>query len=742
MGRSFGDLIAGAMGKIEDAKNVTDVAAPSQAPGLAAELEAAKSSGDKDEVTSVINRVAQRRQSLSEGLVKPTKKKKSVAVDINASVLPSAAELAAAFSGGTARSKPAEDTTPKVFASQAQMQDVAAEINNGAGEATRPGQYSPTQVKETPEAKEMEASPEGPTNPPVELASYLMDRLESHHAHLTHVLKTLPDQLRAHGDQSPYFGPAHHLFADKLQTDGEAGLDKPDRLALREKRDLIASSPVGGSNYEIKKRNAILDQNYAAMTYSDAPSVKSSYIQDVPSGGPIADKSLARRGAALLNTYGEISSADSTAMQNVPAHIKALTVGLPSRLGALKVAMDEARSNGTFANDDPSKNHKAIMDFADSLNQINNSINSSIASGTRSAIKDTFSGTGMKVLPERFKNFFGTNIHKGVLKHLKWMGKGLSQKQPGESWRNHSEPHPDWVVGEQPNLTNVLRGLFKKGLKKEQVMSKPGHVWGMIEKDKFGHRVKGGNREQIQISKENGDKLRASNEADQTGVASRDVGNHINRIIKDYNNGDTAKYSAYELPSEWQPTSGRGGSGSSRLKGSGDVKVQRANQDLYPYTEEAVEEQEKRSKPIVLPDGTRVPAGTGNVFVKGTKKKVVRSQNVLGKEATVSGTSRRAAIGKVKELTGLAKVIARAKTAGTTYDKNGETKPFSDADAEVLSANPDATLDVFTHIRNHQQLIEKHATTIREQGKETIPQEDRKFLGASGMAEAHRRANL
>jgi hypothetical protein len=739
-GRSFGDFIAGKIGKLEAEKAAVGVAPASQAEDLKAKLNEAKQSGDDAGAQQILGQIKQRRLTLSEtGISKPTKGKRRVTVDVGASAIPSAAEIKELLT----KTYAAPEATPKVTetttATPEQMKDVAAEVTGWGAEPRNPGQWTPKKVAETPEAKEMEESPEGPSNPPKELASVLMDRLEAHHAHLTSVLKSLPDQLRWHAQQSPYFAPSHSLFADQLETNGEAGLDKPDRLALREKRDLIANSLPGGTKFEVRKRARVIDQNFAASTYGD---VGTSYAQEVPKTSRDANKS-----AALKGIYGEIQRADIDSMLNVPAHIKALTVDLPSRLGKIKEQMNEIRENGVFQSDDPAVNHKAIMDIADSLSTINNSINSSIKTGTKNAIQDTFSGTGLSLIPSKFKNFFGTNLHSKTFEHIKWMGKKLTQKQDGMAYRAHSEPHPEWT----PNV-NVMPNLFNgkkvtKPLGKDDVMSKLGHIWGLHGKNKFGKRTTDQPREQIEITPENIAKYRDSKEADESGVTARDLGNHMARIVKDYNNGDTAKYKTHELPAHWQPTSGKGGSGTKNIKGSEDPMAARAQQDMYPMSEEAVEAQEKRSKPIEITDSetgetVRVPAGTGGVFVKGTKKKAARSQSILSKEASTSKVARTAAVGAVKRMTKLAQAAERVKEIGTTYDKDGNTGTFAPEDTELLKANPETRDEVFNHIRTHKQLIEKHAVTIREQGKAAIPQEDRKFLGASGMAEAHRRANL
>jgi hypothetical protein len=738
MGRSISDLMTGILGQVEAQKAAASVPPPSASEGLKQQLDEAKASGNTTAVSIALGNIKEKREELMKtGLVTGVKRRKR-------SVVPSPDRIKEMLSA-RASASPAS-ATPIINASREQMRDIQGEINSWGATPSSPGQWAPTRLAETTEAQEMAASPDGPSNPPANLTSTLMDKLEAHHGTLTRLLKGLPDQLRAHAQHSPYFGPAHNHFANQLESRGEVtSFRKSDRESLREKRDLIQESPIGGSKFEIKKRNAILDQNFAAMTYGDSGA---SYTQDVPAGGPVAERSLARRGAALNAINKQISDADLNAMQNVPAHVKALTVDLPARLAALKGKMQDIRENGSFKTDDPSVNHKAVMDIADELSTINNSINSSIMAGSKSAIADTFKGTGL-TLQNKFKNFLGTSIHKKTFEHIKWMGKSLTQKQPGESWRWHEEPHPDFVEGVKPdNLTRVLKGLaVTQGLTKEDVLSKRGHIWGLASKDIEGRRKKGAPREQLEINEENARMLQNSKEVDETGVRAKDLGNRMLRIIKDYNAGNTAKYGAWELPAEWQPTSGKGGSGTRRVAGSGDVKAARAQQDLFPYTTEAIEAVERRSRPIEVTDSegnkTRVAAGTGGVFVRGTKNKAPRSQSVLSKEAGVSKVSREAAAGKVVQLSSLAGAVERAKTAVTTYDRDGNTKPISEEDAKLINADDASTVEVYNHQRAHQQLIEKHVETVKTGGGRTaIPREDRKILGPSGMAEVNRRAKL
>ena len=410
MGRSFEDLMNGRF----DAAQADRVETPpaSGVAGLQARLKDARESGDSNKAGEVLALVRKRREALSEtGIVKPAEKK--ITYDVSQSVVPSAEEIRSIMTNNAAR-----ETTPRAaeaatIASPEVMKDVASEVNGWGAEPRSPGQFSPKKVAETDEAREMAESPEGPKNPPRELASVLMDKLEAHHAHLTSVLRGLPEQLRYHGQQSPYFGPAHSLFADQLETGGEAGLDKPDRESLREKRDLIASSQPNASKFELRRRARITEQNFAASSYTnespvipfantpirgvaaptltersaDSDGVAQSYIQDVPEDARVGKKS-----AALRGVYGEIDRADLDALKNVPAHIRALTVDLPTRLGKIKQQMKEVREDGVFKGDNPAVNHKAIMDIADSLSVINNSINSNIATGTKNAIKDTFDG--------------------------------------------------------------------------------------------------------------------------------------------------------------------------------------------------------------------------------------------------------------------------------------------------------------------------------------------------------------
>lgn len=734
MTRSINDLMTGILGQVEARKAAASVPPVSQSEDLKKQLEEAKTSGNSTSVDIALKNIKDRREELSKtGLVPGVRRKRR-------SVVPSPQRVNELLTARVAAKSP----TPIINATRDQMRDIQGEIDTWGTSPSSPGQWSPKKLAETTEVREMEASPDGPVNAPANLASVLMDKLEAHHSTLTRLLKGLPDQLRAHAQHSPYFGPAHDHFANQLESRGEVtSFGKSDRESLREKRDLIQQSQIGGSKFEIKKRNAVLDQNFAAMTYGESGS---SYIQDVPLG-IVGEKSLARRKTALSTVNSQIESADLNAMQNVPAHIKSLTVGLPARLGVLKAKMQEIRENGEFKNPDPSVNHKAIMDIADELSTINNSINSSIMAGSKSAISDTFKGTGLS-LQTKFKNFLGTPIHKKVFDHIKWMGKSLTQQQPGESYRWHEEPHPDYVQGVNPdNLSRVLKGLaVTKGLTKEDVLSKRGHIWGLAGKDIEGRRKKGAPREQLEISEENAKALQQSKEVDETGVRARDLGTKMLRIIKDYNAGNTSKYSAWELPPEWQPTSGKEGSGTTRLKGSGDIKAARAQQDLLPYTPEAIEKVERRRRPREIVDSegtvTRVAEGTGGVFVKGTKSKAPRSQSVLTQEAGVSGVSRAAAAGKAVQLSSLAGAVERAKKAVTTYDPDGNTQPISAEDSKLIQGDDDATVEVYNHQRAHQQLIEKHIDTVKTGGRTAIPREDRKILGPSGLAEVNRRAKL
>ena len=751
-GRSLTELMTGILGQVAAGKAAAQAKPASEAADLEAKLREARTSGDDEAAQQVLGQITARRESLKEAGIKQPEPKKgrrrtSVGSSSGASIFPqmSAEEVADLLAGKGKYEKVTTTGTPTINATTDQMRDISAEVNGWGAAPTSPGQWTPKTLAETSEVKEMEASPDGPKNAPASLASELMDRLEAHHAALTSFLKNLPDQLRAHAQHSPYFGPAHEHFAKQLEvgkTQGETtSFGKSDREALREKRDLIENSEPSGSKFELRKRNAILDQNFAAMTYGEAGR---SYIQDVPVTGPIMEKSLKRKGTALESINKQITEADRAA-RVLPSHIKSLTIDLPSRLGQLKEKMNDIRENGVFQTDDPGVNHKAIMDIADSLSTINNSINSSIMAGTKAAIDDTFKGTGLS-LQKKFKNFLGTSIHKKIFDHVKWMGKNLTQRDPGETWRWHEEPNSDWIVGAKPdNLTRILKGLAtKQGLSRDDVLSKRGHIWGLSSKDAFGRRT--GKREQIEISQENAEALRASKDADKSGRTARDLGNHMLRIIKDYNAGNTAKYRMWELPAEWQPTSGKEGSGTRRITGSGDPKAQIAEQALYPYTEEAAETLEKRTKPIevVGEDGTvtRVAAGTGGVFVKGTKNKPARSQRVVAGEAAVSRVARATALGRVKALSGIAGAVARAKKAGTTYDEDGNTQPISKEDSALLDANPESLVEVYNHVRGHQQLIEKHVDTVKTQGRNAIPKEDRKILGPSGMAEVNRRAKL
>lgn len=780
MGRSLSEMLLGALEKNKREVESTNTKDPSSVPYFQRQLAEAKEAGDTDKAGQVIAQVRQRRRSLLETGIKQEEAPAAQKEERSASVLPSAAEMAEmkeSLRRGT--EAPTTAVVPIIKASKEQMDDMGAEIRGWAGQPSYPGHFGKNAVAETSEAKEMDESPDGPKDPPANLPSVLMDKLEAHHAHLTNVLRTLPAAIRSHAAHSGYFSPAHELFAQQLETGGAASFEKSDRDSLREKRDLIAGSQPNASKFEIRRRgrmaeqnDAIVRQNVAATSYGDqapvvpfarplAPGVAApaitrrtedsnnvvqSYMQDTLEVPENARAENQRRALSDIDT--RIADADKAA-RNVPSHIASLTVHLPKALADLKAKMNSIRENGTFVNDDPSVNHKAVMDIADGLSTINNSINSSIKTGTKNAIKETFAGTGLSKIPASFNNFFGTNIHSKVLAHIKWMGKNLTQRKDSESWRNHSEPHPEWVENANiDNLENVLKGLkVKEGLSKDQLMSKRGHIWGMRGKTLGERDIRSGPREQLEVTPENARRLKNSREVDSSGVRARDLGLRMERIIRDYNNGDTAKYTLHEQEPHWQATFGKEGSGTSRIKGSGDPTVQRAAQDLYPYSKEAVEQQEARSKPIVVTDSetgeeTRVAAGTGRVYVKGTKKKVPRSQGVLGSEAAVSRTSRAAAVRGVQKSTDLAAIAERLKKQGTTYDKTGATKPFSKEDVEALKADPAVETDVYSHIRTHQQLIEKHASTIRNSSKDDIPQEDRRFLGASGLREAHRRAAL
>ena len=771
-GRSLTELMTGILGQVAAGKAAAQAKPASEAADLEAKLKEARTSGDDEAAQQVLGQITARRESLKEAGIKQPEPKKgrrrtSVGSSSGDSIFPqmSAEEVADLLAGKGKYEKVTTTGTPTITATTDQMRDISAEVNGWGAAPTSPGQWTPKTLAETSEVKEMEASPDGPKNAPASLASELMDRLEAHHAALTSFLKNLPDQLRAHAQHSPYFGPAHEHFAKQLEvgkTQGEiTTFGKSDREALREKRDLIAASIPGGSVHGI--RSAAMDQNLAGLTYRtpldntiikgfELPSVVGNYT-DIPTTSELQQQlriatrrpgRAAKKQEALASIDTQIAEADRAA-RALPSHIKSLTIDLPSRLGQLKEKMNDIRENGVFQTDDPGVNHKAIMDIADSLSTINNSINSSIMAGTKAAIDDTFKGTGLS-LQKKFKNFLGTSIHKKIFDHVKWMGKNLTQRDPGETWRWHEEPNSDWIVGAKPdNLTRILKGLAtKQGLSRDDVLSKRGHIWGLSSKDAFGRRT--GKREQIEISRENAEALRSSKDADKSGRTARDLGNHMLRIIKDYEAGNTAKYRMWELPAEWQPTSGKEGSGTRRITGSGDPKAQIAEQALYPYTEEAAETLEKRTKPIevVGEDGTvtRVAAGTGGVFVKGTKNKPARSQRVVGGEAAVSRVARTTAVGRVKELSGIAGAVARAKKAGTTYDEDGNTQPISKEDGALLDANPEALVEVYNHVRGHQQLIEKHVDTVKTQGRNAIPKEDRKILGPSGMAEVNRRAKL
>jgi hypothetical protein len=354
MGRSIADLMTGILGQVEARKASAAQPPASQAEDLKQKLETARAAGDTDAASAVLDNITKRREELLKtGLVTETAPKRGRRV--RTSVVPSNQEIKDMLTAKAA--KLSSPSLPTINATREQMRDIQGEIDSWGGAPTSPGQWTPTTLAETKEAKEIAASPEGPETPPANLASVLMDKLEAHHADLTRLLKNLPDQLRAHAQHSPYFGPAHDHFANQLESRGEVtSFGQSDRDALREKRDLIEQSEPTGSKHEIRQRNAILERNYAAMTYGEAGS---SYIQDVPAG-PIMQKSLERKASALKDINAQISAEDVTSMKNVPSHIQALTVGLPARLGALKAKMNEIRENGTFKTDDPKVNHKAV----------------------------------------------------------------------------------------------------------------------------------------------------------------------------------------------------------------------------------------------------------------------------------------------------------------------------------------------------------------------------------------------
>lgn len=738
-GRNLGDMIAGAMGQAE--RTGTKIA--NKSSELKDELTKARESGDEEAAGRILDTIKERREALAkEGGVKSTqpKKKRKVYVGSSKTELPSMQDLLDLAKEQKERSEPKPTTLPATNLST--IQDIADEVQGWGSEPSNPGQWGKERWSKTDEAMEMEASPDGPKNPGPELASQLMDVLTAHHNYLHQFLKTLPDAVRAHAHGSPYFSPAHELFARQLETQSQQTFGKSDREALREKRDAIEASIPGGATRSMRRRGILgiakLDQNLAAMSYRTPvhPMIKgieepqTSYTSDVDWNSAVKNWEQ-RKSEATKSIYGEIEKADLAGMR-APRYVSALTVGLPRRLALLKAKMDDLRPNGVFATDDPSVNHKAIMDIAEEMGQINSSINTSLAEGTRSAIKETYKNTGFS-LQNKFKNFFGTSLHKKIFDHVMWRGKNLSQKQPSESWRDFTHPN-DEIAPE--NYEKLPEGA---------VMSKRGHMWGLTEKDELGYRRRGGRRDQIEITQENADALKNSKDGDEQGRTAHDLGLQMQRIIDDHNAGNTAKYKMYKLPAHWQATQGKGGSGTARLVGEGDENTlmeQRAAQVLYPYTPEAIAAQARKSNSFVTESGETVTPGIPSTAVKGTKNKPARSSSVISGEVAVSGVARKTAVANVKMATDIAGAVERAKTALTTYDKEGNTQSVSPEDAALIKSSSDALLDFNTHVQKHRELIKQHAETIRSQGRNAIPQEDRKFLGESGLLEAERRANL
>ena len=621
-----------------------------------------------------------------------------------------------------------QETVDKSIAESKKAKSIKDEAETWGAKATHVGQASEKDLAELPEAKEMAESPDGPKTAEPNLASALFDKLEAHHAHLTSVLKNLPALLRAHGAGTIHFGAVHDHAATLLENGGVADNIEPEFHKLRAQRDELLNDPQ-------RQADAAELRKLSQERELDDPANDKDYWTDAKKSKQLERRSARRDRIDELTSKLALRRVGSTAdtekakeigrkmtllarqgRTGVPKHIQELTVNIPSDLAALKQKMEKIRSGGAFLDDDPSVNHPKIDEFADRLNSINKSINANIKNTVKFAAEDANYGTRFGALLGKVKNVFGTDLSPVSFNHIKWQGKALSKEKPGQSWRQHTERHPEWRIGE-------ITESGKPPLTEDDVTSKLGHMWGPAGKDIIGKRTK--QRTQVRISPETAKKLIKSGDSDE-----RELGQRMSTLIKDYNSGNSARYTTDQLPAYLQPTSGKYGSGVRQIKGEGDVedaKAQILKQTMYPFTASQVKLQQERSDKA------------SGIYV-APRGATPRSGRVVSDEAKVSKVAANAARARVRSDAELTEATEGAKKALTTYDKAGNTRKLDPNHANIINSYPDVAAEVEAHVKKHTEALGRAYDAIRSGVK--VAKEDRQILGQNGILEAQRRAKL
>jgi hypothetical protein len=517
-------------------------------------------------------------------------------------------------------------------------------------------------------------------------AGELWDNLNKMHQHLVDFIGNLPHHIERHASQ-------YNALASKISE-----LDPRHEVipALQGHADSIRQ-------YIPVTVNA--DKRMSARAIRDA--VLRPQNQDHDIKGTLRNTAKVERRTGYPLKVGNI--AGSGVIQN----------DAPKALREIASTLEELRPGGAkFAEMGTNVNHPALMEVLDKITKTNHMINQEVK---------PIDGEG-----------FGTGLSPATLaveRHRANQG-NLPVPNPSVGLEAHREPHPFWQPGGRIPTGKMVNKVDKDGnaladkdgnpiqepemrdMEWDDVLSKPGHVWGLPAKDRLGRRK--GPLDQVLISDENIEAYKNSPEK-----PAQDLARRMTTIKNDYANGKTAGYEAQMDPDEnWRTTESKFGKGVTKLKGRGNSRAQLLQFEL----EQATRAAEQRAARAADPGA----GGGGAAPVKGQTK----TPGAVAKDRAVSNVSVDAI---TREMDDTAYRTERANTIKDTLVRGGK---ISEEDGKWLGqrANGAIAADVMAHVEKHRAA---YAAVVEAHRRGEKPdQESRRIvsanLGEQGMLQARR----
>ena len=518
-------------------------------------------------------------------------------------------------------------------------------------------------------------------------AGEMWDNLTKMHQHLVDFVGNLPHHIERHAAQYNALAskiseldPQHDVIpalkdhADSIRQYIPVTVNADKRLSARAIRDSVLS-PSGLRDYDIKG------------------TLRNTSKIDKRTGFPLKVGNIA--GSQVIHTAA------------------------PDALREIAAKLDEIRPGGAkFAEMGTNVNHPALLDILGKITKTNEMLNTEVK---------PIDGAG-----------FGTGLSPATLeieKHRANLG-NLPVPNPSVGLEAHREPHPFWTPGGRIPTGKMVVKVDKEGnalsdkdgnqlqepemrdMEWDDVLSKPGHVWGLPSKDNRGRRT--GPLDQVQITPENIAAYKKSPEK-----PAQDLARRMQTISTDYAKGNTAGYEAQMDPGEnWRGTQSKFGKGVRKLKGRGTSRAQILDFEMQGAT--------RAAEQLAARAGNPGSGGGGIAPVKGQTK----TAGAVAKDRAVSTVSV-AAINR--EMDDIAYREERTNNIKATLVRGGK---MSEEDGNWLGqkANRAILAEVAAHVEKHKKAYA--AVVEAHRNGEKPDQESRKTvfanLGADGLTQAHR----